>query len=89
MARGYEVDVFEDDACLNCGETHYTESKVPGLCVACYDHPVKDVGDLFVEQPEIVLADTDYFEPEKGIEPSGLLDASHLKMLNMITGIEN
>lgn len=37
MAKGYEDDIWEDDACLECGATHYHESKTPGICVECYN----------------------------------------------------
>lgn len=36
MAKGWEHDVYEDDACLECGELLLAESRVPGLCLDCY-----------------------------------------------------
>jgi uncharacterized membrane protein len=36
MAKGLDAEIWEDDACLNCGATNFFESKTPGLCFECY-----------------------------------------------------
>lgn len=46
MAKGYEFDVFEDDACLNCGETHFSESRLSGICSLCFEELKQDQRDL-------------------------------------------
>lgn len=33
----------EDDLCLGCGEDHFRESRIPGLCVECASIPSGDM----------------------------------------------
>lgn len=37
MAREWEDEMFEDEACLECGDVDYNESKLPGICLDCYN----------------------------------------------------
>ena len=35
MAKDFEDYMFEDEACLNCGELNYKPSQIPGVCREC------------------------------------------------------
>ena len=49
MARSFEDWMDEDEACLNCGETHFHQSKTPGICTEC-------AGELMEQSQPRVLA---------------------------------